>query len=72
MVYSKTSLNRPFVGVNSCSPFREVVDLQSFPKYRKDVVVLISIMLKASRSVKVVGMAGFRCVRFLVKRLMLA
>ena len=32
VIYSKTSLNQPFVGVNACGPFREVVDLQNFTK----------------------------------------
>ena len=29
--YSKTSLYRPFTGMNSAGPFREVVDLQNSP-----------------------------------------
>ena len=36
--YSKTSLNRPPAGENTCGPFREVVDLQNFPKYREYTV----------------------------------
>ena len=34
-IYSKTSLERPFTGVNSSGPFREVVDLQNFPNTEK-------------------------------------
>ena len=39
-IYSKISLDWPFMGVNSCGPFREVVDLQNFPKYGKDTILL--------------------------------
>ena len=31
-------LNRPFVEMNSCGPFRKVVDLQNFPICRTDMV----------------------------------
>ena len=30
--------------MNLLDPFREVVDLQNFPKHRKDTVLLISVM----------------------------
>ena len=32
-IYSKTSLDRPFTGMNFCEPFREVVKLENIPKY---------------------------------------
>ena len=40
ILYSQTSLSRPFTAVNSCGPFMEVVGLQNFPKYRKDTILL--------------------------------
>ena len=48
-MYGKTSLNRPPAGVKSCGPFREVVDLQDFSKFREYTVLLILVLWKAGR-----------------------
>ena len=73
---SETSLDRPFMRVNSCGPFREVVDLQDFPKYGKDTILLFRFCEKPvdregrDRSVKAVGMEGFTvcvCVFFVMQ-----
>ena len=39
-IYSETSIGRPLTGVYSCGRFWEVVDLQNFPKYGTDTILL--------------------------------
>ena len=45
--YSKTSINWPVMGEDSCGPFREVVVRQIFLKYRKNMEHLILVIWKA-------------------------
>ena len=64
VTYSQTSIYLPFLKVNLCDPFREVVDLQSFPPYREDMTVLSLVIEKPvsigkESSVEVVATGGF-------------